>query len=121
MKTTTSAKALDFTRHTHPGHKGRGFHPKTQKSGQRSMYPLFPPESWPTEKTDNRSELFQFFQPPGEKTALRFLLCQGELFSYLARASGIRPSLRHRSAGEIFAAYSKIFTAQSAENDGAIL
>src|SRR6476646_7944385 len=55
MKTTTSAKALDFTRHTHPGHKGRGFHPKTKKSGQRSMNPLFPQKSLHTEKIDSRS------------------------------------------------------------------
>jgi hypothetical protein len=60
MKTTTSAKALDFTRHTHPGHKGRGFHPKTQKSGQRSMYPLFPPKSWPTEKDRPTSVVAEF-------------------------------------------------------------
>jgi len=28
LKTTTSAKALNSTRHAYPGHKGRGFHPK---------------------------------------------------------------------------------------------
>src|SRR6476469_1246217 len=93
MKTTTSAKALDFTRHTHPGHKGRGFHPKTQKSGQRSMYPLFPPKSWCTEKIDSRSELLliQFRKPSCEKSPLWFLLGKGQCL-LIRRTSLICPA-----------------------------
>jgi hypothetical protein len=37
-KTTTSAKALDFIRRPHPGHKGRGFHPKKGGPASSSIF-----------------------------------------------------------------------------------
>jgi hypothetical protein len=126
MKKTTSAKALDFTRHTHPGHKGRGFHPKTQKSGQVQCIPCFRQSRGPPKKSTAEVNYFYFNSSsrPARKRRSGSAAPGQALSSYEARTSGIRPNLRHRSARRklmrIFASFSKIFTAQYAENSGAV-
>src|SRR6478736_2947223 len=69
MKKTTSAKALDFTRHIHPGRNPGspadpplvcwgglpGLPPKNPKIWATFNVSPVPPKPWPTEKIDSRS------------------------------------------------------------------